>query len=210
MKTALTENTISGFIEVLAAKAPVPGGGGAAALAGALGAALCSMVGNYTSGKKAYADVEEDVQRMLAEAADVRRNLARLINEDAAAFVPLSAAYAIPKGDPRRDVVLEQATKAAIRPPLEMMRQTCRAIELLEEMGEKGSRMLASDVACGALLSKAALESASVNVFVNTASLQDRAYASTIEAECDEMLEEYGPRVQACADGVIARIRKEV
>ena len=209
MKTTLTENTISGFIEVLAAKAPVPGGGGAAALAGALGAALCSMVGNYTSGKKAYADVEEDVQRMLAEAADVRRNLARLINEDADAFVPLSAAYAIPKGDPRRAVVLEQATKAAIRPPLEMMRQMCRAIELLEEMGEKGSRMLASDVACGALLSKAALESASVNVFVNTASLQDRAYASTIEAECDEMLEEYGPRAQACADGVIARIRKE-
>ena len=208
MKTTLTENTISGFIEVLAAKAPVPGGGGAAALAGALGAALCSMVGNYTSGKKTYADVEEDVQRMLAEAADVRRNLAQLINEDAAAFVPLSAAYAIPKGDPRRAVVLEQATKGAIEAPLEMMREMCRAIELLEEMGEKGSRMLASDVACGALLSKAALESASVNVFVNTASLSDREYATSVEAECDEMLKEYGPRAQACADGVIARIRK--
>ena len=209
MKTTLTEHTIAGFIEVLAAKAPVPGGGGAAALAGALGAALCSMVGNYTSGKKAYADVEEDVQRMLAEAKDIRGHLARLINEDAAAFLPLSMAYAIPKEDPKRAVVLERATKGAIKAPLEMMREMCRAIELLEEMGEKGSRMLASDVACGALLCKAALESASVNVFVNTTALQDREYARSIEAECDEMLEEYGPRAQACADSVVARIRKE-
>lgn len=209
MKSTLTDNTITGFVEVLAAKEPVPGGGGAAALAGALGVALCSMVGNYTSGKKTYTDVEEDVRRMLAEAEDVRRRLTQLINEDADAFMPLSAAYGIPKDDPTRAFELERATKAAIKAPLEMMRQTCRAIELLEEMGEKGSRMLASDVACGALLSKAALESASVNVFVNTRSLQDREHASSIEAECDEMLNEYGPRARACANGVIARIRKE-
>ncbi len=209
MRSTLTEKTIADFVEVLAAKEPVPGGGGAAALAGALGAALCSMVGNYTSGKKAYADVEEDVRRMLEEAEDVHRRLIRLIDEDACAFMPLSMAYAIPKGDPTRAAELERATKAAVRAPLEMMRQTCRAVDLLVEMGEKGSRMLASDVACGALLSKAALESASVNVFVNTASLRDREYATSVEAECDEMLKVYGPRAQACADSVIARIRKE-
>ncbi len=210
MRSTLTDNTITDFIEVLAAKEPVPGGGGAAALAGALGVALCSMVGNYTSGKKTYADVEEDVRRMLAEAEDVRHRLTQLIDEDADAFMPLSMAYGIPKGDPTRASELERATKAAIKAPLEMMRQTCRAIELLGEMGEKGSRMLASDVACGALLCKSALESASVNVFVNTASLRDREYAKSVEAECDEMLAKYGPRAQACADGVIAKIREGV
>lgn len=207
MTEKLTSKSCEEFSEVLAAKQPVPGGGGAAALAGALGAALCSMVGNYTSGKVAYAGVEDDMQRMLEEARDVRLRLLQLVEEDAEAFYPLSMAYAIPRDDPARAEVLEQATKGACAAPLEMMRQIGKAIELLEEMGEKGSTMLASDVGCGALLCRAALEAASINVFVNTKTLSDRDFAERAEAECDALLAEFNPRAEACAAAVVARIR---
>ena len=88
-----------------------------------------------------------------------------------------------------------------------MMGQLCRAIELLEEMGDKGSRMLLSDVGCGAMLCRAALEAASLNVFVNTKTLRDRDFAQSTEDKCDAMLKEYCERAQVCADAVTRRIR---
>jgi formiminotetrahydrofolate cyclodeaminase len=203
----LMEGSCAEFTSLLAAKQSVPGGGGAAAYVGALAAALCSMVGNFTTGKKRYAAYEADIQRMLLEADGVRERLVELVDEDAAAFYPLSKAYGIPKEDPKRAEVLESATKNACAAPAEMMRQTCHAIELLEEMGEKGSRMLLSDVGCGALLARAALEAASLNVFVNTKSLADRSFAEGLEAECDQMLEEYVPRAEAVERKVMDHIR---
>ena len=195
------------FAEKVAAKESVPGGGGVAAYVGSLSVALCSMVGNFTTGKKTYAAVEEDVQRMLAEGEAIRRRLVELVDADAAAFAPLAEAYGIPKDDPSRGEVLETATKGACQAPHEMMLEIAKAIELLEEMGEKGSKMLLSDVACGAYAARAALQAASVNVFVNTKSLKDRAWAEQLEAECDALLAEYGPRADACAASVMARIR---
>lgn len=206
MAEMVVEKTCADFAEALAAKEPVPGGGGAAALVGALGVALCSMVGNFTTGRKRYAAHEDDVQRMLADAEAVRLRLIELVDQDAEAFYPLSKAYGIPKDDPTRAEVLEAATKNACDAPVEMMRQICKAIELLEEMGEKGSKMLLSDVGCGALLCRAALGAAGLNVFVNTKTLRDRAFAEATEAECDGMLAEYGPRAEACAAKVMARI----
>ena len=207
MAEKLTELSCVEFAELLAAKESVPGGGGAAALVGALGVALCSMVGNFTTGKKTYAAVEDDIQRMLIEAEAVRLRLLELVEQDAQAFFPLSQAYAIPKEDPTRDEILEAATKEACKAPVEMMKQITCAIELLEEMGEKGSKMLVSDVGCGALLCRAAIEAASLNVFVNTKTLADKSYAQELEAECDELLTEYVPRAEACAASVMARIR---
>ena len=169
--------------------------------------ALGSMVGNFTTGKKRYADVEKDIQRMLADGEAIRLKLIELVEEDAAAFYPLSQAYGIPKDDPTRAEVLEEATKNACVAPLEMMRQIALAIELLEEMGEKGSKMLLSDVGCGALLCRASLEAASLNVFVNTKTLADRSFADAVESECDTLLDEYCPRAEACAAKVMARIR---
>ena len=201
------QSTCVDFCDALAAKEPTPGGGGAASYAGALAAALCSMVGNYTVGKKAYAAVEDEVLRMLEEAEAYRTRLMELVGEDAAAFLPLSRAYALPKDDPERAKTLEEATKLACGAPLQMMRETCGVVALLEEMGKKGSRMLASDVACGALLARAALEAASVNVFVNTRTLADRSFARATEEEADEMLAAYVPRAQACADGIVASLR---
>ena len=207
MDTRLTDKSCEEFLCKLTAKEAVPGGGGAAALVGALGVALCSMVGNFTSGKKAFAAVEDDVKRMLQECEDVRKRLAELVQEDAEAFEPLSRAYTISRDDPQRAEVIEACTKQACAAPLEMMRQLCRAIELLEEMGDKGSRMLLSDVGCGAMLCKAALEAASLNVFVNTRALRDRDFAQNTEDECDAMLKEYCERAQVCADAVTRRIR---
>jgi formiminotetrahydrofolate cyclodeaminase len=207
MLKELASKSLEDFTDVLASKSPVPGGGGAAALVGALGVALCSMVGNYTTGKKTYAAVEDDVQRMLAEAKSVRLRLLELVREDAEAFFPLSKAYAIPRDNPRRAKTLEEATKGACHAPLEMMRQICSAIELLEEMGQKGSRMLLSDVGCGALLCRAALEAASLNVLVNTKSLADRDFARAAEEEVDAMLAEYCPRAEECAQHVTSKIR---
>ena len=206
MAEPLTNLSCTEFAAVLAAKQSVPGGGGAAALVGALGAALCSMVGNFTTGKKTYAAVEDDVQRMLADAEAVRLRLIDLVADDAEAFFPLSQAYAIPKEDPSRAETLEAATKAACKAPYEMMVEIAKSIELLEEMGEKGSKMLVSDVGCGALFARAALESASMNVFVNTKTIKDRAWAEDLEAKCDALLSEYIPRAEACARSVKSRI----
>ena len=207
MAESLTNKSVQQFLNLLAAKESVPGGGGAAALVGALAAALCSMVGNFTSGKKTYAAVEDDIQRMLGEAEVVRVRLLELVEEDAAAFAPLAEAYGIPKDDPTRAEVLEAATKGACAAPVEMMRQIAHAIELLEEMGQKGSRLLISDVGCGALLARAALEAAAMNVFINTKSFKQAEWAYALEEECVELLDEYVPRAEACAEDVIARIR---
>ena len=206
MTEKMMDRTCTDFAAVLAAKESVPGGGGAAAYVGALGVALCSMVGNFTTGKKKYAEYEEDVQRMLADGEKIRARLLELVEEDAAAFYPLSQAYGIPKEDPTRDEQLEKCTKDALAGPLEMMRQIAKSIELLEEMNVKGSRMLISDVGCGAVCAAAAMRAASMNVFINTKSLKDREYAAKVEAEADELLA-YVPRAKAVADEVAAGIR---
>lgn len=206
MGEKLMDMSCAAFAGALAAKQSVPGGGGAAAYVGALAVALCSMTGNFTSGKKAYAAHEEDIQRMLERGDQIRVRLLELVEEDAAAFQPLAEAYAIPADDPTRADVLEACTKQAIEPPLEMMRLIVQAIELLEEMAVKGSRLLVSDVGCGAACAAAALRAAALNVFVNTSALADRAYAGQVEAQADVLLD-FVPRALVVADTVTANIR---
>lgn len=208
MPDAMMEYTCRDFADALAAKRSVPGGGGAAAYVGALGVALANMVGNFTTGKKKYAEYEQDIQRMLIEGDRIRVCLLDLVDKDAAAFEPLSRAYGIPKEDLERPNILEEATKRAIEAPVEMMHQICAAIALLEEMGEKGSRMLVSDVGCGALLCRGALESAALNVFINTKSLMDQEFANRVENECDQMLREYSSRAETLAAHVMKEIRE--
>lgn len=193
--------TCAQFAQNLAAKQSAPGGGAAAAYAGALAIALGSMVANFTTGKPRYAAFEEDIQRTLADGERIRARLVSLVEEDAQAFEPLSVAYGIPKDDPNRAATLEAATKGAVEAPLEMMRQISDAITILEELGEKGSRMLLSDVGCGAALAAGALRAAALNVFVNTKALQDRAFAEAINIEAEALLQN-APR----ADALFTRI----
>ncbi len=164
------------------------------------------MVANFTTGKKKYAAYEQDIQRILVEADSARERLLKLVDEDAAAFQPLSQAYAIPKGDPSRAAVLEAATQAALQPPLQVMGQVAAVVDLLEELNRKGSRMLLSDVGCGAALAAAAMQAAAINVFVNTQALADRDCARAIDQECDRLLAD-ASRAQALADAVTAQLR---
>ena len=182
------DQTCGAFLDALASRAPTPGGGGASALAGALGAALCTMVGNYTVGKKKYAAVEEDVKALMARAEDIRGRLLAQVDADAAAFEPLSRAYAIPKDDPDREKVMEQCLRDAAAAPMEILRLSCEAIDLHREMLDKGSVMMLSDVGTGAVLCWGALYGAWLNVKVNTKSMADRAYAGAMNAEADQLL----------------------
>lgn len=208
MAEKLIDQTCEGFVSLLASKAPVPGGGGAAALVGALGAALCSMAGNLTLGRKKYAAVEPDICVLLKKGERVRTRLLELVDADAAAFEPLSRAYSIPKDDPNREAVLEEVTKKACAAPMEMLEQCAQAVELLEEMLEKGSVMLVSDVGCGAVCCKAALECAALNVYINTKTLKNRVMAEALEHRTDELLKEYGVRASKISAAVTAQLRK--
>ena len=210
MSEKLIHKSCEDFSLVLASRAAVPGGGGAAALVGAFGTALCSMAGNLTLGRKKYAAVEDDVRRMLAEGEAVQQRLLELVDEDAMAFEPLSKAYSIPKDDPNREAVMLKVTVDACQAPLAIMEQTCKAIELLEEMLVKGSALLVSDVGCGAMLCRAALESASLNIFINTKTLSDREIAAELDRKADDMLNTYIPRAEAVAREVTARLRNRV
>lgn len=205
----LVNRSCTNFVQVLASKEPVPGGGGAAALVGAIGMALCSMVGNLTIGRKKYADVEADVYVMLEKGAKIQGQLLALVDEDARVFEPLSKAYAIPKDDPNRAEIMEEVLSKACSAPLAMMRCCGEALDLLEEMLAKGSAMMVSDVGCGAACCKAGLVSASMNIFINSGSLMDKNTVAAIENEADALLEKYGSIADDICYKVIQRIRKE-
>lgn len=185
---SLVTFSCEGFAEKLASKDSVPGGGGAAALAGALGAALASMVGNLTTGKKKYAVYEGDVQRILKNAEELRLQLLACVDKDAEAFAPLAKAYGIPKDDPSRAEVMERALNLACAVPLEIIRLCVQTLELLEELAEKGSALAVSDVGCGAAMCRAAVESASLSVFINTKAMQNRVAAGEIETETEKLV----------------------
>jgi len=196
------------FVEVLSSKAAVPGGGGASALVGAVGMALGAMVGNLTVGKKKYADVEAEILELLEKASALQAELLRLVDEDAVVFEPLSKAYGIPKDDPTREQVMEDALKLACTVPMDIMRMCARSIELLDEFAKKGSVLALSDAGVGALFCKAALQGASLNVFINTGFMTDRSYAESIEAEADSILSKYGVMADDIFNSVTGRIRK--
>lgn len=181
------------FTTELASKAAVPGGGGASALVGAVSVSLGNMVGALTVGKKKYADVEEDIKTLMEKGELLREKMLDFIEADAACFVPLAQAYGIPKDDPNRDAIMEAALKEACSVPMDIMRTVCEVIDLLVEFAQKGSALAISDAGCGAVCAKAALQGASLNVFINTKSMQDRAYAETLEAEANGLLEKYCP-----------------
>jgi len=202
-----TDNTFAEFIDVLSSKAAVPGGGAASALVGEVGMALGSMVGNLTVGKKKYADVEGDIVTLIEKAADIQKKLLDLVDEDIAAFEPLSKAYGIPKDDPCRAEQMEAALKVAAATPLDIMRASARAIELQEEFANKGSVLAVSDAGVGALCCKAALQGAGLNVFINTKLMSDRVYAAAVEAEADALLEKYCPIADAIYDSVYGQLR---
>ena len=182
------------FVEILSSSAPAPGGGGASALVGAIGTALCNMVGALTVGKKKYADVEEEMNSLIARCTDLQEELLNQIQADEEGFLPLARAYGIPKEDPNRTQILEEATIAACQVPMNIMKLCCEGIELISDAVAKGSRLAVSDAGCAAAITKAALQAASLNVFTNTKSLKDREKAKRLNNNCLNMLDEYSKK----------------
>lgn len=207
----MMEQSCTRFLAELAGKAPVPGGGGAAALVGAAGVALGNMVGCLTTGKKKYAAVEADIQALNARAEALRRELEALVQADAEAFAPLAAAYGLPKDTPaqaaHKAAVLEAALDTACAVPLEIMQKCAEGIVLVEEYAAKGSVLAVSDAGCAAALCKAALQSASLNVFINTKLMTDRTHAAALDAQADALLNEYVPRADAVFASVTNKLR---
>ena len=179
------------FVTVLASNAPVPGGGGASALVAAIGTALGNMVGSLTVGKKKYADVEAEIIALKAKCDQLQKDLLDQIALDAKGFEPLAKAYGIPKDDPNRDKVLEEATIVACQVPVKIMELCCEALDAIQVFAAKGSRLAVSDAGCGAVCVKAALQAASLNVFINTKTLQNRELAEEMNKKCLGMLDKY-------------------
>ena len=194
------------FTELTAGKVSVPGGGSVSALAGALGAALGTMVGNYTVGKKKYAEVEEEIVACMEETERIRVELLELVQADIDAFEPLSQLYSM-KADTdemkaERDRLMEAALNNSCAVPLKIMHKCARAIELAGVYARKGSTMMTSDAGASAILCKGAMEAASLNVYINTSSMKDRKRADELNNECEKILEEYGK----LADEVFAKV----
>lgn len=205
-----TQKSCEEFIEILASKEPVPGGGGASALVGAIGTALGNMVGSLTVGKKKYADVQDDILKLKAEADQLQADLIRLVARDAEVFEPLSKAYGMPKDTEEQKAektrVMEMCLKEACSVPLEIMEKCCDAIELHREFAQKGTAIAISDVGVGVVFCKAALMGASLNVFINTKVMTDRIYADQINEKTNAMLAKY----TALADEIYASVQSRL
>lgn len=182
------EKNVDKFLEALASSAPTPGGGGAAALCGALAIALGNMVGNLTLGKKKYAAVQEDIAALNTKAEALRADFVALIDADAEAFAPLSKAYGIPKDDPERAEVMETALLKAVQPPMEIMRKCVKALEVISEYATKGSALAISDAGCAAALARAAADAAALNVRINTKSMTDHKVANHLNVEANSLV----------------------
>ncbi|MDR1357878.1 MAG: cyclodeaminase/cyclohydrolase family protein [Coriobacteriales bacterium] len=187
-----TDLSCNEFITLLASDAPAPGGGGAAALVAAIGVALGTMVGALTVGKPQYADVEAEVLELISRADALQERLLGLVAKDAEVFLPLSQAYGLPKATEeeaaRKAEIMEACLIQCAEVPLDIMRVSGEAFELLERMEQIGTPLALSDVGCAALTLKAALCSADLNVRVNTKLMRGRAEANTLNAEAELLL----------------------
>ena len=189
---SMLDHSCTSFVSLLASKAAVPGGGGAAALGGAIGMALGNMVGNLTVGKKKYIDVEPEVKALLDQGADIIRELEQLVDQDAEVFEPLSKAYGLPKSTPgeaaHKEATIEQCSKIACSVPMAIMRKSWEGIKLQHRMGQIGTAIALSDVGCGVAFLKSALIAASLNVIINLNTIKDSSFVGDTRKEMDDLL----------------------
>ena len=199
------------FVEVLSSKAPVPGGGGASALVGAVGAALCNMVGNLTVGKKKYADVEEELRGLMEQVTEIQNRFLQLIDEDAEGFAPLAKAYGLPSGTEeekaKKAEIMEKCLNDACGVPMEIMENCCRAIDLIEIFAAKGSVLAVSDAGVAAACCRAALKGASLNIYINTKRMKDRKRGDELNQKCDEMIAVYGAKAEKLFESVLQKLK---
>ncbi|ACL61855.1 methenyltetrahydrofolate cyclohydrolase [Methylobacterium nodulans] len=189
----MAENeTIARFLDGLASEQPTPGGGGAAAISGAMGAALVSMVCNLTIGKKKYAEVEEELKGIRQRAEALRATLTGMIAEDVAAFDAVMGAYGLPKATEEEKTARTEAIQVALRQATDVPLACCRAcravIDLAAVTADKGNLNVISDAGVAVLSAYAGLRSAALNVYVNAKAIADRDFAGSRLSELEALL----------------------
>jgi formiminotetrahydrofolate cyclodeaminase len=187
-----TNSSIVTFLDDLASERPTPGGGGAAAVSGAIGAALVSMVANLTIGKKNYEAVWEDLEAVNAKAEALRAELTGAIEEDVVAFNSVMGAYGLPRATDeekaKRAASIQAALKDATLAPLRAVKACFEVIRLSAAAAEKGNLNVISDAGVAVLSANAGLRSAALNVFINAKAIKDRDFAAKQIAEVNALL----------------------
>ncbi len=207
----MAEQNMQEFIEGLSSKAAVPGGGGACAYVAAAGMALGAMVANLTTGKKKYAQYQEEIEELLSKTEQLSKELMTYMDKDAESFEPLSKAYGLPKDTKEqqeyKDAVMEKALKEASLTPVALMEKILEALKILERLSVVGSRLAISDVGAGVQLCKAALNGASLNVFINTKLMKDTETAEELNTRTDALLIEGNELADRIYEEVVDAIR---
>ena len=193
MTERLTDKAVSQFLDELASSAPAPGGGSVAALGGALGAALVSMVCNLTVGKKKYASVEQDIQDILAKSEELRHRLVDLLQSDVEAYTAVSQAMKMPRATEEekatRHAILQKALKGATVVPLQIAEACVQVIALCQPAAEKGNKNAVSDAGVAILVAEAGLRSAALNVLINLGWIEDQSFTAEKQRQLDVLLE---------------------
>ena len=207
----MTDLTSKDFLTALASSAPAPGGGGGAAMAGAMAAALASMVCNLTIGKEKFAAQECEVKALLQEAEQVRQTLLNLVEDDAAVFNSFMACYKLPKTTDAekaaRTAAIRKAAKQAAEVPLAIARASYKVLQLAHRLVIIGNPGVITDGACSALLARAALRCAEYNVRINLGLTKDEGYNDQVAAELNKLLktaEELEEQALAATDKALA------
>lgn len=206
----LIDKKITDFLDELASNSPAPGGGSAAAIAGAMGAALGSMVANLTIGKEEYAEFEEFFKAKIAETEELRKKLTELVDLDANAFTGVINSFRLPKDTEEQKAtrsakILEEYKKAA-EVPMDTCRACRKVIDLLNEMGTKGNKNALSDIAVGALCALTGLKSAVHNVEINLGFIKtkDAEWANGRYKELESLLENVEEKVHKLDEDIRA------
>jgi formiminotetrahydrofolate cyclodeaminase len=203
-------STIATFLDELASERPTPGGGGAAAVTGAIGAALVSMVCNLTIGKKNYEGVSEELKSILAKAETLRAELTGAIEEDVIAFNSVMGAYGLPRGTDeekaKRSEAIQHALRGATLAPLRVCEACFEVIELSRVAADKGNLNVISDAGVAVLAANAGLRSSALNVYINAKGMKDRAFADRHVADVDALLAKAAAATEAVYDAVRAKI----
>jgi len=188
----LTEKPIKSFLDELASSVPAPGGGSVAALSGALGAALISMVGNLTIGKEKYASVQEEISELLEKSERLRKELTELLEADVRAYTELSQTMKMPRDTEEqkktREKAMDKALKAATNVPMQIAEACVAVMELCRPAAEKGNINAVSDVGVGMLMAEAGLRSAALNVLINLGWIKDETFVSDNRKKLDDLL----------------------
>ena len=186
--------TIQEFLDVLSSKEPVPGGGGASALAGALGNALGQMVANLTIGTKKYAQVEDEIKELAERMKGIQGQFTALADQDAKVFAPLAKCYSLPSGTEEEKAykaeVMEARLLDASLVPMEIMEKASEMLEIMDILADKGSRMAVSDVGVGVQFIRTALLGAVMNVYINTKSTKNREKAEEMNEKAERLIKE--------------------